>query len=490
MLLARTICGGWWACAFTSAIPLQQARWLLFYDTVSRAAEEPANRLRRVDRPRATVWYDIDRRVTLCPSGEDANGRQEQRSDRDLADHVRRDGEGIQRFRQQGDGRAGSRLRRGAQAAADQASARRGRRTKMSAAAPLDLASIPDRIQSEVQRAIQRSIKGVEYFASSGPSLGSTPKDILHVRGTLNLYHYRPLADEIYRVPILIVMATTNRGYILDMVPGQSFIEFLLKRGYDVYMLDWSAPKPEEKSLRMEDYVLDFIPDCIRQAQRDSGETDVTVIGYCFGGVLSLLYGSIFNDGPMKNLICFTTPVDFREMKLFQNFADRRYFDVDRLVDSVGNVPPEMILSSFEMLRPASRAASQVQLWENIWNDEYVKSYRMFDRWATDTLPLAGEYFRTITKDLMWDNKLYNDTMSVGGRLADISKIEVPFLHAVAEHDHIVPYDAAKPLVQKIGSTDKQEVILKGGHVSLVAGANAIKRLWPKLDSWLGERST
>ena len=41
----------------------------------------------------------------------------------------------------------------------------------------------------------------------------------------MNLYHYRPLSDEIYRVPILIVMATTNRGYILDMVPGQSFIE-------------------------------------------------------------------------------------------------------------------------------------------------------------------------------------------------------------------------------------------------------------------------
>ena len=187
----------------------------------------------------------------------------------------------------------------------------------------------------------------------------------------MNLYHYRPMTDEIYRVPILIVMATTNRGYILDMVPGQSFIEFLLKHGYDVYMLDWTAPGPEEKSLRMEDYVLDFIPDCIRRVQQDSGETDVTVIGYCFGGVLSLLYGSIFADGPMKNLICFTTPIDFREMKLFQNFSDRRYFDVDRLVDSVGNVPPEMILSSFEMLRPASRAASQVQLWENIWNDEY-----------------------------------------------------------------------------------------------------------------------
>jgi hypothetical protein len=46
----------------------------------------------------------------------------------------------------------------------------------------------------------------------------------------MNLYHYHPLADEVYRVPVLIVMATTDWGYILDMVPGQSFIEFLLKR--------------------------------------------------------------------------------------------------------------------------------------------------------------------------------------------------------------------------------------------------------------------
>ncbi|MBM7481219.1 MULTISPECIES: alpha/beta fold hydrolase [Bradyrhizobium] len=360
----------------------------------------------------------------------------------------------------------------------------------MNAPAGLDFAGIPERIQSEVQRAIQRSIKGVEYFSTSGPTLGSTPKDVLHSRGTMSLYHYRPMSDEIYRIPILIVMATTNRGYILDLVPGQSFIEFLLKRGYDVYMLDWSAPRPEEKSLRMEDYVLDFIPDCIRRVQQDSGEQDVSVIGYCFGGVLSLLYGSIHKDGPMKNLICFTTPIDFREMKLFSNFSDRRYFDVDRLVDSVGNVPPEMILSSFEMLRPASRTVSQIQLWENIWNDEFVKSYRMFDRWATDTLPLAGEYFRTITKDLMWDNKLFNDTMSVGGRAAKLEDIKVPFLHAVAEHDHIVPYEAAKHLIAKIGSEDKEEVMLKGGHVSLVAGANAVKRLWPKLDSWLGKRST
>ncbi len=86
-----------------------------------------------------------------------------------------------------------SRLCRHAAAAAHQTSAARRRRAKMNAPRGLDLASIPERIQSEVQRAIQRSIKGVEYISTSGPTLGSTPKDIIHSRGTMNLYHYRPL---------------------------------------------------------------------------------------------------------------------------------------------------------------------------------------------------------------------------------------------------------------------------------------------------------
>ncbi len=57
-------------------------------------------------------------------------------------------------------------------------------------------------------------------------------------------------------------------------------------------MLDWNAPKPDEKDLGFEDYVLDFIPDCVRVVQEDSGEQDVSIVGYCFGGVLSLLYAS------------------------------------------------------------------------------------------------------------------------------------------------------------------------------------------------------
>jgi len=71
---------------------------------------------------------------------------------------------------------------------------------------------VAQRIQGEVERAIQRSIKGLEYLASPAPAVGLTPKDIIYRRGTLNLYHYRPLCDDVYRMPLLLVMATTNKA--------------------------------------------------------------------------------------------------------------------------------------------------------------------------------------------------------------------------------------------------------------------------------------
>jgi polyhydroxyalkanoate synthase len=90
---------------------------------------------------------------------------------------------------------------------------------------------------------------------------------------------------------------------------------------------------------------------------------------------------------------------------------------------------------------------------------------------------------------MMWENRFAKNEFEIGGRRVDLGEIKVPFLHVVAEHDHIVPYESAKLLVQMVGSEDKREVMLKGGHVSLVAGGNAIYRLWPQLDSWLSERS-
>jgi poly[(R)-3-hydroxyalkanoate] polymerase subunit PhaC len=346
------------------------------------------------------------------------------------------------------------------------------------------------RVRSEIERAIQRGIRGVEYFSTSAPQNKGMPRELIYQKGVLNLYRYRPVASEVYRVPVLLVMSLINKPYILDLAPGQSLVEFFLMRGFDVYLVDWGVPRREDSRLRLEDYTLDLIPECMSRVGRNAGERDVSIVGYCMGGILSVIHAALHPDDGPKNLVCLTTPVNWDGMGLFRKWADRRHFDVDRLVDSLGNVPPDVIYQSMDMLRPASRITAQIQLWDNMWNDKFVKSHRMFDRWATDQIPFPGECFRQVIKELMWENRLVKGGLTLNDRDVDLSNVRVPFLHAVAEHDHIAPYEATHALIELVGSSDKEEVVMKGGHVSVVAGPNAVKRLWPKLDQWLGERST
>ena len=81
--------------------------------------------------------------------------------------------------------------------------------------------SIASRVRAEIERAIQRNIKGLQYLTSSPPTLGLTPKDVIYSRGTLKLYHYRPIADEVYRVPVLLAMSLVSKAYILDLARAE-----------------------------------------------------------------------------------------------------------------------------------------------------------------------------------------------------------------------------------------------------------------------------
>lgn len=357
------------------------------------------------------------------------------------------------------------------------------------AALPID--TVAARLREEVERNFQRAVKGIQFTTAPDPKVGTTPKDVLFTRGTQRLSHYHPVGSEVYRIPLLIVVAPSNRSYFLDMMPGQSFIEFLLKRGFDVYLLDWLPPTRSESHLRLDDYVTRFIPDAVARVLKHSGESQLSVLGYCAGGLMTACYAALYADGPLKNLVCLTTPIDFEAMTLHRNLVDPRYFDVDKYIDSLEGklVPGEAFFQGGAMLRPVSRIADQFKLWDNMWNDEYVKQYRMFDRWVTDALPMPGEYMRQFIKDLLVGNRLVKNELVLGDKTVMLGNIVAPLLHAVAEHDHLTPRGATQPLIEMAGSSDKEEVMVKGGHISVATGPKAAQRLWPKLEDWLGRRS-
>jgi polyhydroxyalkanoate synthase len=286
-----------------------------------------------------------------------------------------------------------------------------------------------------------------------------------------------------------MVMSLVSKPYIFDLYSGNSFVEYLLQRGLDVFLIDWGTPRPEDRRLSLDDYTQELMQRCVEQTQIAASTHDFSMLGYCLGGGLSLMYAGTHPDAGLRNLISMTTPVDYSKMGLNTLMSDRRYFDVDKLVDTFGNVPPQVIEASFDMLRPLQRYTKYVDLWYGLLDSEFVQSFRALDRWANDQIPFAGEAFRQLTKELSWENKLMKGELVLGGKRCDLGAIKSSFLAVAAEHDHIVPRAASEPLLGLVGSEDKQEIVLRGGHVSLVAGRSAMKRLWPAVADWLGERS-
>ncbi|HEX7440740.1 MAG TPA: alpha/beta fold hydrolase [Caldimonas sp.] len=342
-----------------------------------------------------------------------------------------------------------------------------------------------------IAKAIQRKVPGLaELTAEISRETGSTPKEVIFTRGTLKLYHYLPQTDDLYRIPVLIVMSLISKPYILDLAPGQSFIEYLVQQGFDVYMVDWGIPRDEHKHLRFDDYVTDFIPQCVEKMQAHSGEHDINMIGYCIGGMLAVTYAALYARGPLRNLALFATPINSDGMALHKKLIESEGFDVDLLVDKLGNVPPEVVSASMQILRPLQKAAGQMTLLNNLDDAAFVKAHLRLAKWGADQIPFPGATFRQMAHDFIRDNKIVKGEFALGGRKVKLSKVKVPFLHVVAEHDHIVPYASSKDLGKKVGSPDKREWLIKGGHVSLVAGRNAVTRMWPQVAAWLAERST
>ena len=359
----------------------------------------------------------------------------------------------------------------------------------MSQPVSIETEEVASRAREAVERALARNVPGLSLPEELDLEIGTTPKDLIHSKGTLKLYHYRPTCEEIYRVPVLLVMSLVSKAYIFDLTEGQSLVEFLRDRGFDVYLIDWGVPRAEHSKLGLADYVTDFIPECIEKIGEDCGVDEVTLIGYCMGGSLAAMYAALHPDGPLRNLVCVATPVNSDGMPMQRLWASPEHFDIDRLVDELGNVPSELVVASLEMLTPLQRTGGRVRLLQNASDDAFVRAHLRMERWANDQIPFPGETARQMTKDFLLANKLVKGEFEINGQRVDLGEIRVPLLHVTALHDRTVPPDSSRDLVRMVGSEDKTEIVMKGGHVSLVAGGNAVYRMWPKLDQWMSERS-
>jgi polyhydroxyalkanoate synthase len=349
-------------------------------------------------------------------------------------------------------------------------------------------AGILGRVRQEMERTVLRARNGVRLAAGvSRPAVGQTPKDVVWRHGRSELWRYR--SDNVrISPPLLIVFSLFSRSYILDLRPGNSFVEKLVAAGFDVYLLDWGVPDERDAANRLEDYVDDYLPAAVERVRQVSGADQINMLGYCFGSVLSLLYAAHHTDAPLRSLTVMTTPVDLKQLGPLVNVVSDGGLDVETVLDADGNVPPQVIHQGFQSLKPVAQVTQYVDLWERLWSDDYVAAHQAMSGWASDHIPLPGGVARQLAA-MIHDNALVNDQLVVGGDRVHLADITVPFLTVLANRDHIVPEASAAPLIDLIGSPDKHELRLDAGHVGLLVGRSAAKTTIPTIIDFLVDRS-
>jgi len=283
-----------------------------------------------------------------------------------------------------------------------------------------------------------------------------------------------------------------NRPSSLDLRPGHSFVEFMVKQGYDVFLLDWGEPGLEDKHLKFDDYVLEALPRAIRKLKAVSGAEEFSMLGWCIGAIITTMYAALRPDDGLKNLILLTAPLDFsnKESITFAKWVDERYIDVDKLLAAFGNMPAEMINYAAKALKPVENyVGNYLRLWDNLDNPQVVEAWRAMNTWVTDNIDMAGGVFRQLIVDLYRHNRLIQGEMVLRGERVDLSRIRANLLAVVADADHITPPCQSQPIMSKVSSPDKELFQVRGGHIGIMAGSGAGKYTWPHIDQWLDPRS-
>ncbi len=340
-------------------------------------------------------------------------------------------------------------------------------------------------LTEEWLRNLRRTAKAFELMTDSAePQLGLSPKREVYRRNKARLYRYDSARTR--RVPVLFVPNLgISRPTVFDLRPGSSFVEYMCGQGFDFFLLDWGVYGEEDNGLTVDACVTGLLPRVARKVLETSGAADLAVIGYCMGGPLSAAFVALHPELPVRAYANMAGPIDFSKAGLFAHWLDKRFYDVDRVVDAMGTIPADWVRVGFKLLKPTMDISTALNLWWNLDNDRYVEGYQALNKWASEYVPFPGEFFRQWVKEFYQENRLVRRELRLGGRLVDLARVRCPVFAVAGAEDYIAPAQCVKALLDHVGTPDKTYLELPGGHISLIAGRAASVHCWPRVSEWL-----
>ena len=347
----------------------------------------------------------------------------------------------------------------------------------------------PAKLFDEAARFQKKLVAGMSVLRQvDDVDFGVTAKDEVYREDKLVVYRFRGDRAPTAKTPTLIVYALVNRPYMVDLQEDKSLVRNLLAQGEDVYLVDWGYPDRADRWLTLDDYINGYLRRSVDAVARNAGVKKINILGICQGGAFSLCFTSIYPD-KVKNLITMVTPVDFHTPdNMLSNWT--RTLDADLFVDTIGNVPADLMNMCYLMLKPMRLFQQKYVGMVDILDDrKELENFLRMEKWIFDSPDQAGEAFRQFMRDFYQGNKLLKGGLKIGSKDVDLKNITLPVLNIFAEQDHLVPPDSSRALKDVVGSKDYTQIAFKGGHIGIYVSGRAQREVPPAIHEWLAARS-
>ncbi|MBR9814278.1 alpha/beta fold hydrolase [bacterium] len=343
-----------------------------------------------------------------------------------------------------------------------------------------------------------------------------TPSTIIHTRQPMVVRHYKPLEESLIPlndgsdmevrakqrpVPIVIVPPLAATSLVFDLMPERSLVRYLLAHGYAVYMIDWQQPGKQFTHLGVKDFAEDLMGEGLAAVREHAGAADISLLGWCMGGLFSLIYSGLSHDDHIRNIVTIAAPIDSRQggvagqlmamldtpVKLVRKYTNFRIHNVD---PKYLNVPGWMNALAFKLTNPVGSLTTYVDLLTRLWDREFVEAHTTTSNFLDNMFDYPGGIVQDFFIKLGVDNDLSRGRIEIGDKVSNFDHIDASVLVIAGEADAIVTPKAAHKIIDLVASNDKEFVVAPGGHAGVLMGGKAQRAVWAVVADWLETRSS
>lgn len=344
---------------------------------------------------------------------------------------------------------------------------------------------------------------------------GLTSHEVILEADPMSLRYYPPPAEQFieladnervrvehqrHPVPLVLVppLGVTTESF--DLMPHRSLARYMAARGFHVYLIDWGKPQRRHAQLGMQDYAQHLMSDALAEVRRHSGSEDITLMGWCMGGLLSLVYMGLTQDKHIRNLITVASPINMRgggivakaatamnaPAQLVRKFSGWRLHNLN---PSRLHSPGWMTTLSFKLTDPIGSVTTYWDLLTKLWDRDFVESHSTTADYLNNMLDYPGGVIQDMMVKMAIDNQMATGRIEIRDAVADLTTITANLLVFAGKTDVLVPEGIASRIIELVASKDKQFHVAPGGHMGVILGSKAVKSVWEPTVQWLSSRS-